>query len=820
MNQPSSQPAADTTRRHIAIEGMNCASCVGRVERALGKVAGVRSVSVNLATAGADIVADAGVGHGLIARAVEEAGYHIPSVSLELAIEGMSCASCVGRVERALLAVPGVAAAAVNLANGRAHVRASAPVEDLIAAVAGAGYQAREYRGAAARDEAQDRREAEAQELKRDFLLALVLALPVFVLEMGSHLIPGVHDLIHRTIGMQNNWYLQCALTTLVLVFPGRRFYRHGIPALLRMAPDMHSLVAVGTLAAYAFSLVATFAPALLPPGTVNVYYEAASVIVALILLGRMLEARAKGRTSEAIQRLVRLQPRTVRVRGGGEVAIDDVIAGDIIEIRPGERIPVDGEVIEGESFVDEAMITGEPIPVAKTIGSLLVGGTVNQQGALAFRATAVGGDTVLAQIIAMVEAAQGSKLPIQAVVDRITLWFVPAVMAAAALTFAGWLAFGPSHALGLALVNAVAVLIIACPCAMGLATPTAIMVGTGRAAEMGVLFRRGEALQMLREAKVIALDKTGTLTLGHPVLTDLHLAEGFERGAVLGAIAAVEERSEHPIARAIVAAAQDEGLNSGAAGDFTAIPGMGARGVVDGHDVAVGADRYMESLGLNTAPFAETAARLGAEGKTPLYAAIDGTLAAVIAVSDPVKPGTPEAIAGFHALGLKVAMITGDHQATADAIAARLGIEEVVAQVMPEGKVEAVRRLQGQYGRLAYVGDGINDAPALAQADVGVAVGTGTDIAIEAADVVLMSGHLGAVGDGIALSRATMGVIGQNLFWAFAYNVALIPVAAGVLYPVLLSPVFAAGAMAMSSVFVLGNSLRLRQFRAKGGAR
>lgn len=821
MNKkPQTQPATGPIRRHIAIEGMNCASCVGRVERALGKVAGVRSVSVNLATAGADIVADAGVDHGAIARAVEEAGYRIPSAAQELVIGGMSCASCVGRVERALLAVPGVAAAAVNLATGRAQVRGSAPVADLIAAVAGAGYQAREYRGAAARDEAQDRREAEAQELKRDFLLALVLALPVFVLEMGSHLIPGVHELIHRTIGMQNSWYFQAALTTLVLGFPGRRFYRHGIPALLRMVPDMHSLVAVGTLAAYAYSLVATFAPVLLPAGTVHVYYEAASVIVALILLGRMLEARAKGRTSEAIQRLVRLQPRTARVRGSGEVAIGDVIAGDIIEIRPGERIPVDGEVIEGESFVDEAMITGEPIPVAKTIGSALVGGTVNQQGALAFRATAVGGDTVLSQIIAMVEAAQGSKLPIQAVVDRITLWFVPAVMAAAALTFAGWLAFGPPHALGLALVNAVAVLIIACPCAMGLATPTAIMVGTGRAAEMGVLFRRGEALQMLREAKVIALDKTGTLTLGHPALTDLHLAEGFERGAVLDAIAAVEERSEHPIARAIVDAAREEGLNPGAAGDFAAIPGMGARGVVDGRTVAVGADRYMESLGLNTAPFAETAARMGAEGKTPLYAAIDGVLAAVLAVSDPVKPGTPEAIAAFHALGLKVAMITGDNSATAHAIAARLGIDEVVAQVMPEGKVEAVRRLQGQYGRLAYVGDGINDAPALAQADVGMAVGTGTDIAIEAADVVLMSGHLGAVGDGIALSRATMGVIGQNLFWAFAYNVALIPVAAGALYPLLLSPVFAAGAMAMSSVFVLGNSLRLRQFRAKGGAR
>jgi len=807
---------------NFQIEGLSCASCVGRVEKALGAVAGVRSAAVNLATGRADVSGEEALDRAALIRAVEGAGYRVAPTSSELAIAGMSCASCVGRVERALMAVPGVMAASVNLATGRAQVRGVAPMGDLIAAIAGAGYQAREYHGAADKS-AQERRDGEARDLRRDFVLAMVLALPVFALEMGSHLIPGVHDLIHRSIGMQNSWYLQCVLTTLVLIFPGRRFYRHGIPALLRLAPDMHSLVAVGTLAAYCFSLVATFAPGLLPAGTVNVYYEAASVIVALILLGRMLEARAKGRTSEAIQRLVRLQPKRARVRGAGEVAIGDVIAGDIIEVRPGERIPVDGEVIEGESFVDEAMITGEPVPVAKSIGSKIVGGTINQLGALAFRATAVGGDMVLSQIIAMVEAAQGAKLPIQAMVDRITLWFVPAVMAAAAVTFAGWLVFGPSPALGFALVNAVAVLIIACPCAMGLATPTAIMVGTGRAADMGILFRKGEGLQQLRDAKVIALDKTGTLTLGRPVLTDLHLAPGFERGAVLARIAAVEDKSEHPIARAIVAAARGEGLSLGAVVGFAAITGMGAQGRVDGHEVAIGADRFMTSLGLDCAGFADHAARLGAEGKTPLYAAVDGVLAAVLAVSDPVKPDTPAAIAAFHALGLKVAMITGDNRATADAIAAQLGIDEVIAQAMPEGKVAALRRLQAQYGLLAYVGDGINDAPALAQADIGVAVGTGTDIAIEAADVVLMSGSLGGVGDALALSRATMGVIGQNLFWAFAYNVALIPVAAGVLYPsfgLLLSPVFAAGAMAMSSVFVLANSLRLRQFRPKGGAR
>lgn len=740
-----------------------------------------------------------------------------------LQIEGLSCASCVARAERALMAVPGVSGASVNLATQRANVRGTADADALVSAIKGAGYFAHEFHADTDQDETDHRRDVEAQALRRDFLLALVLALPVFALEMGGHVIPGVHELIHATIGMQNSWHLQFALTTLVLAGPGRRFYRHGIPALLRMAPDMNSLVAVGTFAAYAYSLVATFAPGQLPPGTVHVYYEAASVIIALILLGRMMEARAKGRTSEAIGRLIRLQPKVARVRVKGEVievGIGEVLTGDIIEVRPGERIPVDGDVIEGDSFVDEAMITGEPIPVAKTIGSRLVGGTVNQHGALAFRATAVGADTVLSQIIAMVEEAQGAKLPIQTMVDRITLWFVPAVMAAAVMTFAGWMVFGPQPALGLAMVNAVAVLIIACPCAMGLATPTAIMVGTGRAAEMGILFRKGEALQALRESKVIALDKTGTLTLGRPVLTDLHLAPGFERGVVLGAMAAVEDRSEHPIARAIVAAAREEGLTLAPVSGFAAITGMGTRGVVDGRDVAIGADRFMDSMGIDVGIWAETAAIMGRDGKTPLYVAMDGFLAAVLAVSDPIKPETPAAIAAFHAMGLKVAMITGDNRATAQAIAARLNIDEVVAQVMPDGKVEAVRRLQAQYGMLAYVGDGINDAPALAQADIGVAVGTGTDIAIEAADVVLMSGNLGGVGDALALSRATMRAIGQNLFWAFAYNVALIPVAAGVLYPVLLSPVFAAGAMAMSSVFVLGNSLRLRQFRAKGGAR
>ncbi|MEG1679923.1 MAG: copper-translocating P-type ATPase, partial [Stenotrophomonas sp.] len=470
------------------------------------------------------------------------------------------------------------------------------------------------------------------------------------------------------------------------------------------------------------------------------------------------------------------------------------------------------------DSYVDESMISGEPVPVQKAPGSNVIGGTVNQTGALGVRATAVGGATVLAQIIRLVEQAQSAKLPIQALVDRITLVFVPIVMGLALLTFAVWLIFGPEPALTFGLVNAVAVLIIACPCAMGLATPTSIMVGTGRGAELGVLFRKGEALQLLKEAQVVAVDKTGTLTEGRPLLTDLQLAEGFQRSDVLARVAAVEDRSEHPIARAIVTAAQQENLQLPAVDAFESVTGYGVRATVDGVRVEVGADRFMQKLGLDVAAFAAEAQRLGEEGKSPLYAALDGRLAAIIAVSDPIKSDTRAAIASLHALGLKVAMITGDNRRTAEAIARQLGIDEVVAEVLPEGKVDAVRRLKAEHGRLAYVGDGINDAPALAEADVGLAIGTGTDVAIEAADVVLMSGSLQGVPNAIALSKATMGNIRQNLFWAFVYNAALIPVAAGVLYPVwgiLLSPVFAAGAMALSSVFVLGNALRLKRFRA-----
>ena len=813
---------ADSVAVSLPIEGMTCASCVGRVEKALKAVPGVNKASVNLATERADITFEGKPDVAAAVQAVQKAGYAVAEATLELSVAGMTCASCVGRVEKALKAVPGVSNATVNLATERASITAAGGVSAsaLIQAVAKAGYEARTLSAETSdTDAVAERQAAELKSLTRALTVAAIFALPVFILEMGAHIVPAFHHVIAETIGTQNSWYLQFVLATIVLFGPGLRFFKKGIPALLRGAPDMNSLVAVGTSAAYAYSVVATFAAGLLPAGTVNVYYEAAAVIVALILLGRYMEARAKGNTSEAIKRLLGLQAKTARVVRDGatmELAIEEVVAGDLIEVRPGERIPVDGEVVEGNSFIDESMISGEPVPVEKAPGSEVVGGTVNQNGALTFRATKVGGDTLLAQIIRMVEQAQGSKLPIQALVDRITMWFVPAVMAAAVLTFIIWLTFGPEPALTFALVNAVAVLIIACPCAMGLATPTSIMVGTGRAAQMGVLFRKGEALQSLKDAKVVAVDKTGTLTKGRPELTDLIVAPGFDRDAVLGKVATVEAKSEHPIAQAIVDAARAQNIALGAISQFESITGFGVSARVDGDLVEIGADRFMRELGLNVETFGSDAARLGDEGKTPLYAAINGQLAAMIAVADPIKETTAAAIRALHDLGLKVAMITGDNRRTGQAIARQLGIDEVVAEVLPDGKVEAVQRLKQQYGPVAYVGDGINDAPALAEADVGLAIGTGTDIAIEAADVVLMSGDLGGVPNAIALSKATLRNIKQNLFWAFAYNVALIPVAAGLLYPVngsLLSPVFAAGAMALSSVFVLTNALRLRRF-------
>ncbi|WOE29617.1 heavy metal translocating P-type ATPase [Acinetobacter towneri] len=815
-------PNASPYQETLSIEGMTCASCVGRVEKALKKVDGVEKAEVNLATEKALIHASQPLDRALLIKAVQRAGFDVAAIQpIELSIDGMTCASCVARVEKALKKVSGVEQANVNLATERAWIQPNATVssQDLIRAIQKAGYDAKLLQHDS--NEQHDKKNLEQQQLKRDLVISLILALPVFILEMGSHMIPAFHMWVMHNIGQQQSWLIQFALTTLVLLLPGRRFYQKGIPALSRFAPDMNSLVAVGTLAAYSFSLVATFMPQLLPEGTVHVYYEAAAVIVSLILLGRYFEAKAKGRTSQAIQHLIGMQAKTARIHRDGqiiEVPVAEVSSNTIVEIRPGERIPVDGEVVEGHSYIDESMITGEPVPVAKQVGNQVVGGTINQNGTLNIRATAIGEASVLAQIIRMVEQAQGSKLPIQALVDKVTMWFVPAVMLLAALTFIVWFIFGPEPTLTFGLVNAVAVLIIACPCAMGLATPTSIMVGTGRGAEMGVLFRKGEALQLLQDVKVVAVDKTGTLTEGKPTLTDFHVQSGFDADQVFVLLASVEAKSEHPIALAIVQAATEKQVSLLPVTEFDSITGSGIEALVNGQRIQIGADRYMQQIGLDVSAFNAEAARLGQEGKTPIYMAIDQQLAAIVAVADPIKDTTFAAIAALHQLGLKVAMITGDNRHTAQAIAARLQIDHVVAEVLPEGKVDVVRELQQQFGRVAFVGDGINDAPALAQADVGIAIGTGTDVAIEAAEVVLMSGNLQGVPNAIALSKATIRNIRQNLFWAFIYNIALIPIAAGVLYPfagILLSPIFAAGAMALSSVFVLGNALRLKYFQA-----
>jgi heavy metal translocating P-type ATPase len=739
---------------------------------------------------------------------------------LDLAIEGMTCASCVAHVERALTKVDGVSSVSVNLATERAHLMLShsVPIADLIQKVEQAGYQARPTQ-VSDQGENAARREQERVDLKQKFLFSLIATFPVFALEMGSHLIPALHHWLMANLGNWN-WIIQAALTTLVMFGPGWIFYQKGLPALARLRPDMNSLVALGSLAAWSYSLVATFTPDVLPVGTVNVYFEAAAVIVTLILLGRLMEANARGRTSDAIARLVKLQPHSAtRLRDGKQETIELSLIqpNDQLLVRPGERIPLDGEIIDGSSFIDESMMTGEAIPVSKTAGAEIIGGTLNTNGSFTYRVTKTGKDTLLAQIIELVETAQGSKLPIQALVDQITRWFVPAVMLVAALTFFVWLLFGPEPALSFALVNAVAVLIIACPCAMGLATPTSIMVGTGRAASLGLLFRSGTALQTLAEVKTIAFDKTGTLTLGKPKLTDFIVAPGFEKNAVLALAAAAEQHSEHPIANALIDAAVVENITLGTLETFEAIPGYGLKANVSGEEVHIGADRLFEKLGINLDAFSAIAQQLAAEGKTPIYVSVNNGIAAVMALADTIKPGTAAALTALHGLNFKIAMITGDNRRTAEVIAKQLGIDLVIAEVLPNQKVAAVKELRKQHGAIAYVGDGINDAPALAEADLGLAIGTGTDIAIESADLVLVSGDIHGVPKSIALARATMRNIKQNLFWAFAYNVALIPLAAGIAYPffgLLLSPMLAASAMALSSVFVVTNALRLRNWK------
>lgn len=740
--------------------------------------------------------------------------------SFSLPIKGMTCASCVGRVEKAIAKVPGVVTAEVNLATEKASVSfqpGTLDAADVRLAISKAGYEPGEVIAAGALGSPEDK-DAETEALRHKFVFALFFTMPLLVVAMGK-MAPGMSSLMVDVM-VERKWiWLEFVLASPVLFYAGWVFFRTGWAELRHLSPGMNSLVMLGASAAYFYSLAALLAPGIFPEGTATSYFEAAGVIVTLILLGKYLEAIAKGRTSAAIKKLMQLQAKTARVIRDGqeiEVPIEDVVLGDLVIVRPGERLAVDGIVTEGASYVDEAMITGEPVPVEKGPGADVVGGTVNKSGALTIKATRVGGDTVLNQIIRMVEEAQSSKPEIQKTADRIAGVFVPIVMAVALATFAVWLSIGPEPALNFAFVAAVSVLLIACPCAMGLATPTAIMVGTGKGAELGVLIRKGTALEQLAKVDTIILDKTGTLTLGQPAMTDFIVLNGAE-GDVLSLVAAAESKSEHPIAEAIVRAARERGLDIPKTTSFQAEPGYGIEAEAGGRKIQVGADRYMERLGLDLTGAAGQAAEMAGQGKTPLYAAIDGTLACVIAVADPLKESSRQAIAAIHDLGLEAAMLTGDNKLTADAIAAQVGIDRVMAEVLPETKALEVKRLQAEGRKVAFVGDGINDAPALAQSDVGIAIGTGTDIAIEAGDVILMSGDLLGIVNALALAKRTMRTIRLNFFWAYAYNVALIPVAAGALYPlwgVLLNPMLAAGAMSFSSIFVVTNSLRLRGFK------
>ena len=729
----------------------------------------------------------------------------------ELNVTGMSCAGCALNVEKALKKRSGVLKANVNLATAKATVLYDPSLvsrTDLVQVIRDAGY------GVAAAAEAPG---AEAdkvyRELRGSVIWGGILAAIIFLGSM-RHWFPWVPAFLQ-------NFFVLWALATPVQFYLGARFYRAAWSALRHGSANMNTLVAVGTSAAYLFSVAETLLPRFFGQAGVKepqVYFDTSAVIIVLILFGRMLEARAKGKTSDAIRRLMGLRPRTARVVGDvgeREVPIEDVRPGDILIVRPGEKVPVDGVIVEGRTSVDESMITGESLPVDKGPGQEVVGATMNKWGSFRFRALRVGEDTALARIVRLVEEAQGSKAPIQRLADVIAARFVPAVIAIAVLTFFGWALFGPAPRLVFALLNFVAVLIIACPCAMGLATPTAIMVGTGRGAERGILIRSGESLETVHKVDTFVFDKTGTLTNGRPEVTDVVAASWIDTGTLLALAASVENGSEHPLGQAVVRRAKAEGAEIAATADFRALEGLGVEGVTGSRRVVVGSPRLLVAAGLDVSGLAPAAERLAAEGKTVAYVAIDGRLAGLFALADTLKQGAREAMDQLRRAGLRVIMLTGDNARTARALAAAAGIEDVQAEVLPGDKAAMIRNLQAEGRRVAMVGDGINDAPALAQADVGLALGTGTDVAMASADITLISGDLEKVVAAVELSRRTIRTIRQNLFWAFVYNVVGIPLAAGALYPffgILLNPMIASAAMALSSVSVVTNSLRLRR--------
>lgn len=833
---PVAARTKETKKTVLQVEGLNCASCVRQVEEALSRTPGVHSASVNLADGRATVQHDPRRARTSdLIRAVRDAGYGAAAVGVErvvIPVQGMSCASCVRRIEQALSGLEGVRQASVNFATERATVEYEADrvaLPDFRKAIRDAGYQVGEAVRETAQDKEQAAREREIRRLTFDFSLSAVLTTIVL---LGS--LPHIRADWGRWVpDFARNLFTLMALSTAVQFGPGWRFYAGSFAALRHGAADMNVLVAVGTSAAYGYSAAMTLFPEFLTARGFPylIYFDASTVILTLVILGRLLEARARGKTSEAIRKLMGLQARKARViRDGKEmdVAVEEVMKGDMVVVRPGERIPVDGVLVSGRSAVDESMLTGESMPVAKKEGDEVIGATVNKTGTFRFRATKVGAETALAQIIMLVEEAQGSKAPIQRVVDLVSAYFVPAVMVIGLGALAFWTFLAPNPSLVFGLITFISVLIIACPCALGLATPTAIMVGTGKGAENGILIKGAQSLEAAHRIRTVVFDKTGTLTEGKPAVTDFVVDEGGgqEREGdarrrreeeILWLVASVESRSEHPLAEAIVQKARRRGLELVEPESFTAIPGKGVQASVGGREVLVGNRRLMNDRGIDAGDLEQAAARFSDQGKTPVYIAVDGKQAGVLAVADVLKETSARAVGKLQQMGLEVVMITGDNRRTAEAIAREAGIDRVLAEVLPQDKADQVRKLQEEGKVVAMVGDGINDAPALAQADVGVAIGTGTDVAMEASDITLITGDLRGVVSAIRLSRATMWMIWQNLFWAFIYNISLIPVAAGVLFPffgILLNPMLAAAAMAFSSVSVVLNSLRLRWFR------
>lgn len=807
----------------LPVVGMTCSACVRNVERALNKADGVTETTVNFATERASVHYDPVLVNldSLISR-VQNAGYDVATAKLELPITGMTCATCERNVSRALKKPAGVLDVSVNLATERAVVSYLPGVttrRDLIEAVERAGYGVIDTSNIEAPEDAeQAAREAEIQHQKRLVIIGTIFSVPLVILGMTRHFMHSVPFLMETFPWlMQDYWlFIFAAMATPVQFIVGKQYLVGAYKSLRNGTANMDVLVAMGTLAAYGYGLIVLAGIVFGFSDAVGKddYFETAAVILTLITLGKLLEARAKGRTSEAIKKLMGLTPKTATVLRDGEeyeIAIDRLQIGDAVVVRPGERIPVDAVVIEGRSAIDESMLTGESMPVNKSVGSEIIGGTINKQGRLVAEATRVGAETALAQIIRLVQDAQGSKAPIQRIADQVSGVFVPIVIGLALLTFVGWLVIG-QVSFTVAMLNTIAVLVIACPCALGLATPTAVMVGTGRGAEMGVLFKNSEALENAHRLKVITLDKTGTITRGEPTVTDVVPSNGFDETQVLTLAASAERGSEHPLGEAIVRAAKDRQLKLFNPEQFEAESGRGIRASIDGQQVVVGSPRYIRESGVNTEVLDTAITSLQTKARTAVLIVIDGILAGVIGIADTVKEGSKEAIAGLKVLGLEVVMITGDNQLTADAIAHEVGIDRVFAEVLPGDKVAVVKQLQAEGKRVGMVGDGVNDAPALAQSDVGIAIGTGTDIAMEASDVTLISGDLRGVVRAIQLSKMTLRTIYQNLFWAFVYNIVLIPVAmmGGLI------PMFAAGAMAFSSVFVVSNSLRLRGRKIK----